>query len=116
MRKKLGGGSRCNETIFWPKVDHTGACLSNQIIRQTFFTLPRSPLIWKKRLVVLKVMMFVLGNGQTLKTLPLQRGIDIHARLREFYNNAYSSHYMTLAVHSRGMLDHNTAVNLFFYL
>ncbi|XP_053549458.1 LOW QUALITY PROTEIN: nardilysin [Bombina bombina] len=48
---------------------------------------------------------FFWGNAQTLKNDPKEQGIDIHARLKEFYRTFYSAHYMTLAVQSKETLD-----------
>uniref|UniRef100_A0A4W3IYV7 Nardilysin b (N-arginine dibasic convertase) n=1 Tax=Callorhinchus milii TaxID=7868 RepID=A0A4W3IYV7_CALMI len=44
---------------------------------------------------------FFWGNSQTLKHNPKQQGIDVHARLQEFWKRHYSAHYITLAVQSK---------------
>ncbi|XP_033884847.3 nardilysin-like [Acipenser ruthenus] len=48
---------------------------------------------------------FCWGNAQTLKHEPKEKNIDIYARLREFWEQHYSAHYMTLAVQSKETLD-----------
>ncbi|KAK6179262.1 hypothetical protein SNE40_011665 [Patella caerulea] len=48
---------------------------------------------------------FMCGNLKTLKTLPEEKGVNIYDHLREFYNNMYSAHYMTLAIESKESLD-----------
>ena len=45
---------------------------------------------------------FVWGNAKSLKEDLKESNIDLRARLREFYSRWYSSHYMTLVVHSSG--------------
>ncbi|XP_007898147.1 nardilysin [Callorhinchus milii] len=48
---------------------------------------------------------FFWGNSQTLKHNPKQQGIDVHARLQEFWKRHYSAHYITLAVQSKESLN-----------
>ncbi|XP_041133364.1 nardilysin-like [Polyodon spathula] len=48
---------------------------------------------------------FCWGNTQTLKHEPKEKNIDTYARLREFWEQHYSAHYMTLAVQSKETLD-----------
>ena len=48
---------------------------------------------------------FFAGNLQSLKIRPAEKGLDLYEHLRQFHNRAYSSHYMTLAVQSRGMYE-----------
>ncbi|KAK6484771.1 nardilysin-like [Huso huso] len=48
---------------------------------------------------------FCWGNAQTLKHEPKEKNIDTYARLREFWEQHYSAHYMTLAVQSKESLD-----------
>ncbi len=48
---------------------------------------------------------FVWGNAKSLKENIKDKGIDLCKRLREFYRQMYSSHYMTLAVQSAGDED-----------
>ncbi|ESO92600.1 hypothetical protein LOTGIDRAFT_233049 [Lottia gigantea] len=48
---------------------------------------------------------FLCGNLKTLKTLPEERGVNIYANLRGFYEKMYSAQYMTLAVESKDSLD-----------
>ncbi|XP_058887819.1 nardilysin-like isoform X2 [Acipenser ruthenus] len=48
---------------------------------------------------------FCWGNAQTLKHEPKEKNIDTYVRLREFWEQHYSAHYMTLAVQSKESLD-----------
>ncbi|ELU04683.1 hypothetical protein CAPTEDRAFT_222953 [Capitella teleta] len=48
---------------------------------------------------------FMWGNTQSLKTTPLEQGINVYERLREHHKQMYSAHYMTLALQSREPLD-----------
>ncbi|XP_036410263.1 nardilysin-like [Megalops cyprinoides] len=48
---------------------------------------------------------FCWGNAQTLKHEPREKKIDTYKRLREFWEQHYSAHYMTLAVQSKESLD-----------
>ncbi|MGH0167461.1 UNVERIFIED_CONTAM: hypothetical protein FKN15_002428 [Acipenser sinensis] len=48
---------------------------------------------------------FCWGNAQTLKHEPKEKNIDTYARLREFWEQHYSAHHMTLAVQSKESLD-----------
>ena len=43
-----------------------------------------------------------IGNLLSLKIRPQEKGLDLYEHLRKFHDRAYSSHYMTLAVQSRG--------------
>lgn len=48
---------------------------------------------------------FTLGNARTLHDVPTEQGLNIYSKLKDFYRRMYSSHYMTLAVHSKDTLD-----------
>lgn len=48
---------------------------------------------------------FFTGNLETLATTPESKGIDVHARLWEFYNGQYSADRMKLCVLGRESLD-----------
>ncbi|KAJ0063061.1 hypothetical protein NL108_010675 [Boleophthalmus pectinirostris] len=48
---------------------------------------------------------FCWGNAQTLKHEPKKQKINVYKRLREFWEQHYSAHYMTLAVQSKEKLD-----------
>ncbi|XP_077572691.1 nardilysin b isoform X2 [Stigmatopora nigra] len=48
---------------------------------------------------------FCWGNAQTLKDEPRAKGVDTYRRLRDFWTQFYSAHYMTLAVQSKESLD-----------
>ncbi|KAK3716739.1 hypothetical protein QZH41_006311 [Actinostola sp. cb2023] len=60
-------------------------------------------------------VVFMGRNEATLKTVPLEKGIDVQSNLRSFYRRMYSAQYMTLAVcskvnyqcqHSKIVLNH----------
>lgn len=48
---------------------------------------------------------FFTGNLDTLATIPESKGIDVHARLWDFYNAEYSADRMKLCVLGRENLD-----------
>lgn len=48
---------------------------------------------------------FCWGNAQTLKQEPKKQKINVYKRLRAFWKQHYSAHYMTLAVQSKEKLD-----------
>jgi insulysin len=48
---------------------------------------------------------FFTGNLATLATVPEGKGIDVHSRLWDFYNEQYSANRMKLCVLGRESLD-----------
>jgi secreted Zn-dependent insulinase-like peptidase len=48
---------------------------------------------------------FFTGNLATLATIPEGKGVDVHARLWDFYNEQYSANRMKLCVLGRESLD-----------
>lgn len=48
---------------------------------------------------------FMWGNTKTLKEVPQNDGIDVHAELRKFFEDHYSTEAMTLTIQSRYSLD-----------
>uniref|UniRef100_A0A3B4B4H9 Uncharacterized protein n=1 Tax=Periophthalmus magnuspinnatus TaxID=409849 RepID=A0A3B4B4H9_9GOBI len=48
---------------------------------------------------------FCWGNAETLKHEPKKQKINVYKRLRAFWEQHYSAHYMTLAVQSKEKLD-----------
>uniref|UniRef100_A0A2R5LLC9 Putative secreted/periplasmic zn-dependent peptidase n=1 Tax=Ornithodoros turicata TaxID=34597 RepID=A0A2R5LLC9_9ACAR len=53
---------------------------------------------------------FMWGNTRTLKEMPQNEGIDVHAELRKFFDDHYSTEVMTLTVQSRYSLDEMEAM------
>ena len=47
----------------------------------------------------------LVGNKQTLETIPAEKGIDVRAELLKFHQAHYSSNVMALSVLGKGKLD-----------
>lgn len=48
---------------------------------------------------------FFTGNLDTLATIPESKGVDVHARLWDFYNSQYSANRMKLCVLGRESVE-----------
>jgi insulysin len=45
---------------------------------------------------------FNIGNLESLKEIPKQKGLDVHEEIKKFYDQHYSANIMKLAVLGRG--------------
>jgi insulysin len=45
---------------------------------------------------------FVVGNLESLKEIPEQKGLNVHEEIRKFYDKYYSANIMKLAILGKG--------------
>lgn len=55
----------------------------------------------------------LIGNKDTLDTIPKSKGINTRDELLKFHSKYYSSNIMSLAVLGKGELRHPTSVSTF---